>query len=514
MSRATSCPTISTFSGGFGSAYADGAGAAATSVSGGSASSASGGGALGSSATAVDARSGCCLPSLVGTDTSPRTSAQLPLLPPPGAPGVVSSAAPPPPNGPPPSAGAAQRGMTGYNAAAAASQMLPQGLFPDVVASKQPPKQKRSMSNGACELPSEAQTSTPTASTSPAGAAATGAGAQAGSDAKSGPSKAKSRFRAGLGALKIDTKKDEAPKEKKPEMFRLLQSGERASDFYDFGGELDKSGGVGGRVLEAKRRADGREVIVKIRDKQSHKRGERGWRAMMAEFARLRGCPNVLDLDEILEDEEAFYIVMPKCDGGELFDFLSTAAEIPEAECQRIIREILLALRHLHANDIIHRDIKPENILFDQALDPKDPESPKTVKLIDFDTCANWVPNSPKTKSFVGTPGYIAPEVLMGDACPQSDLWSVGVILYVLMTGLEPWADVDCHQIDGTVNSASARQMYEFMRHTPLDWEMEPWPEFPLARELCQKLLAFDTEHRPPTVTEALAHPWLAATAQ
>eukprot|EP00971_Amphidinium_carterae_P139246 2759279-Amphidinium_carterae.1 len=59
---------------------------------------------------------------------------------------------------------------------------------------------------------------------------------------------------------------------------------------------------------------------------------------------------------------------------------------------------------------MIHRDIKPENLLFD-SVDKLDPESPKRLKLIDFDTVADWTPDSPRTKKFVGTPGYIAPEV-------------------------------------------------------------------------------------------------------
>eukprot|EP00434_Breviolum_minutum_P033919 symbB.v1.2.030012.t1/scaffold3338.1/size58854/6 len=68
--------------------------------------------------------------------------------------------------------------------------------------------------------------------------------------------------------------------------------------------------------------------------------------------------------------------------------------------------------------------------------------SPKTVKLIDFDTCQEWTPQTPKSCRFVGTPGYIAPEALQGQMSPQSDLWSVGVILYILMTGEMPWSSL------------------------------------------------------------------------
>merc|ERR1719262_316037 len=104
---------------------------------------------------------------------------------------------------------------------------------------------------------------------------------------------------------------------------------------------------------------------------------------------------HVLDIFEILEDDNSFFVVMPMCEGGELFNFLVTEAEIPESECKRIIREILQAVGHLHDNNLIHRDVKPENILFDDSGLPE--SSPKTVKLIDFETCMEWTPVTPKS---------------------------------------------------------------------------------------------------------------------
>ncbi|CAJ1328739.1 unnamed protein product [Effrenium voratum] len=169
-------------------------------------------------------------------------------------------------------------------------------------------------------------------------------------------------------------------------------------------------------------------------------------------------------------------------------------------ECKRIIREILTAVGHLHANNIIHRDIKPENIMFDMDLMVE--SSPKTVKLIDFDTCQEWTPQTPKSRRFVGTPGYIAPEALLGQMTPQSDLWSVGVILYILMTGEMPWSSLVSLE-DGLVGSPSATQMYRALKAEVLEWEQEPWPDFPLARELCQKLLAFELEDRMKDCEEA-----------
>lgn len=317
------------------------------------------------------------------------------------------------------------------------------------------------------------------------------------------------RFRMRLGkSLQVTTAKQDPsqrPGFGSRSVFRVLKPGESIEDIYDFQDEMH-SGGALSKVLSATRKADKAEMVIKIRRKGRDQRGERTWRQIMSQVNSIGGNRHVLDITEILEDETSFYVAMPKCDGGELFDFLMTAEEVPERECKRIIREILTAVGHLHANDLIHRDIKPENILFDSHKG--DPHSPKMLKLIDFDTVSEWTPQSPKTKTFVGTPGYIAPEVLLGSACPQSDLWSVGVILYILMTGDSPWSSITSLE-DGTVGSPKAIKMYEDMKSEVVCWEEDPWPQFPLARDLCQKLLAFNAEERPLSVKEALAHPWL-----
>jgi len=290
-----------------------------------------------------------------------------------------------------------------------------------------------------------------------------------------------------------------------PQVFRVLSEGESINDLFDFGEEI-YSGGAKGKVVIAKRRSDNVEVVVKVRTKHTNGTNERTWRAIMSQVYGMGGSQHVLDIMEIIESSAEFYVIMPKCTGGELFEFLATETEVPEAECKRIIREILTAVGHLHKNKLIHRDIKPENIMFD--LNRTKEASPKTVKLIDFDTCFEWSPMTPKSRRFVGTPGYIAPEALMGEISPQSDLWSIGVILYILMTGEMPWSSLVSLE-DGIVGSPGATKMYNALKAEVLEWEQEPWPDFPMARELCQKLLAFKTEERVATVEEALSHPWL-----
>jgi len=357
---------------------------------------------------------------------------------------------------------------------------------------------KPSSRSGLERLPDEAAS----LSAPPAAERASSASAVARAERKGG---LRERMRANLVVNTEDMGKPKEPRNRS--VFRELLEGESINDFYEFADEVH-SGGAKGKVIIATRKSDDTEVVIKIRSKKTNKGFERSWRTIMTQLSSLQGSQgsrHVLDINEILEDSQYFYVVMPKCDGGELFEFLVTETEVPEAECKRIIREILLAVGTLHNRGLVHRDVKPENIMFDMCAQTK---TPKTVKLIDFDTCAEWTPASPKSGKFVGTPGYIAPEALLGEITPKSDLWSIGVILYILMTGETPWSALASLE-DGTVGSPGAKRMYNSLKEETFEWDREPWPDFPMARDLCQRLIAFDTEDRPSSVQEVLEHPWL-----
>lgn len=312
--------------------------------------------------------------------------------------------------------------------------------------------------------------------------------------------------------LKVDVGGDESESERiSPKAFRTLGDGEVIEDYYEFE-ETIYTGSLRNlkdRVVAARRKSDGVELAVKIRSKRVSGAGERPWREIMQQLRKMSSNQHVLDIIEIAEDKEAYYVVMPKCNGGQLLTFLTEEAEVPESECKRIAREILTAVGHLHAHNIVHRDVKPENIMFDSDNSAVEPSFGKTVKLLDYDTCVSWIPGSPKRRLFAGTPGYIAPESLLGDATPRSDLFSVGVILYILMTGVLPWSEIPDLE-DGIVGSPGANRMYKGIAQEIIDWDMEPWPAFPEARDLCQQLLAFEPEQRPSSVDQALTHPWLA----
>mmetsp|Transcript_137073 Transcript_137073/g.292762 ORF Transcript_137073/g.292762 Transcript_137073/m.292762 type:complete len:336 (+) Transcript_137073:67-1074(+) len=307
-----------------------------------------------------------------------------------------------------------------------------------------------------------------------------------------------------------------ADKDSKAEVrtITLLSEPGQLNDLFDFQEKLFESN-TQSKVFRATCKKTSQDVIVKLRSKQFSKNGEKIWRSLLTRMLNLEEHTNVLGLQGVFEDDSSYYIVMQRCSGGELFDFLNSETDVPERECKRIMREILEAVDHIHSQGLIHRDIKPENIMFHDATADEKVPSPKsakkTVKLIDYDTVQEYEPMSPKAKNVVGTMGYIAPEALQGEYSPLSDLWSVGVILYILMTGDMPFgSDIFSDDLNDTrCGSSSMTQLYSRLQSSHIDFECEPWPSFPMAKDLCEQLLRFSPGDRSPSARHALSHPWL-----
>lgn len=124
------------------------------------------------------------------------------------------------------------------------------------------------------------------------------------------------------------------------------------------------------------------------------------------------------------------------CFGGELFDKISEEQYFSESDAANIIQQVLSSLNYCHKKNIIHRDMKPENLLLD-----KDEKNPK-IKIIDFGTATTFERGKWLTQKF-GTPYYIAPEVLKKKYNEKCDIWSCGVILYILLCGYPPFNGKD-----------------------------------------------------------------------
>jgi calcium-dependent protein kinase len=141
--------------------------------------------------------------------------------------------------------------------------------------------------------------------------------------------------------------------------------------------------------------------------------------------------PNILKLYEVYEDKQNIYLVTEFCSGGELFDEIIAKGRFEEHEAAFIMKQLFSAIAYCHSKNVCHRDLKPENIL----LDANDKRS---IKLIDFGTSQVYT-DEEKMEVVIGTSYYIAPEVLAGKYTEKCDMWSLGVILYILLSGQPPF---------------------------------------------------------------------------
>ena len=155
---------------------------------------------------------------------------------------------------------------------------------------------------------------------------------------------------------------------------------------------------------------------------------------MKNEIASLKKMdhPNIIKIYECYEDDFGYYVVTELCSGGELFDEI-ISRKFTEVEAARLMRAILKCLNVCHLNNIVHRDLKPENIMLEENKDYDQ------IKLIDFGTSIEVVMNE-AIDGKIGSPSYVAPEVLMDTSYSEKvDLWSCGVIAFILLSGKLPF---------------------------------------------------------------------------
>nr|XP_020644114.1 serine/threonine-protein kinase D1 isoform X2 [Pogona vitticeps] len=245
-----------------------------------------------------------------------------------------------------------------------------------------------------------------------------------------------------------------------------------------------------GIVYGGKHRKTGRDVAIKIIDKLRFPTKQES--QLRNEVAILQNLhhPGVVNLECMFETPERVFVVMEKLHGDMLEMILSSEkGRLPERITKFLITQILVALRHLHFKNIVHCDLKPENVLLASA-DPF-----PQVKLCDFGF-ARIIGEKSFRRSVVGTPAYLAPEVLRNKGYNRSlDMWSVGVIIYVSLSGTFPFnEDEDIH--DQIQNAA-------FM------YPPNPWKEISHeAIDLINNLLQVKMRKRY-SVDKTLSHPWL-----
>ena len=208
--------------------------------------------------------------------------------------------------------------------------------------------------------------------------------------------------------------------------------------------------GAFGRVYKAKNLKSGNIRAIKVVKKAMLKFQE-GDKSFLKEIEMLVSLShaNIIKVFEYFEDEENYYVVEELADGGELYDQLSKMSSFSEKEAALIMKQILSAVVYLHSCNIVHRDLKPENIL----LESSEENSLGNLKLIDFGT-ANFCEKDNLTAR-IGTPYYIAPEVIKKAYDKQCDVWSCGIILYILLCGYPPYDGDDDDQIMKNIETKS-----------------------------------------------------------
>ncbi|GLU19336.1 hypothetical protein SLE2022_355920 [Rubroshorea leprosula] len=200
--------------------------------------------------------------------------------------------------------------------------------------------------------------------------------------------------------------------------------------------------------------------------------------------------PNIVSLKDTYEDDGAVHIVMELCEGGELFDRIVARGHYTERAAAVVMRTIVEVVQVCHKHGVMHRDLKPENFLFAN----KKESSP--LKAIDFGLSVFFEPGQ-KFNEIVGSPYYMAPEVLKRNYGPEVDVWSAGVILYILLCGVPPfWAETEQGVAQAIIRSV-------------IDFKRDPWPKVSdNAKDLVKKMLNPDPKRRP-TAQQVLEHPWL-----
>lgn len=204
----------------------------------------------------------------------------------------------------------------------------------------------------------------------------------------------------------------------------------------------------------------------------------------------LTGHRNIVELKGTFEDRNHVHLVMELCAGGELFDRIITKGHYSERAAAGLCRQMVTVLHYCHSMGVMHRDLKPENFLFLSS----DESSP--LKATDFGLSVFFRPGE-IFKDLVGSAYYVAPEVLRRNYGPEADIWSAGIILYILLSGVPPfWGE-------------NEQSIFDAVLRGHLDFSSDPWPSISSsAKDLVKKMLRSDPKERF-SASEVLNHPWM-----
>jgi len=236
------------------------------------------------------------------------------------------------------------------------------------------------------------------------------------------------------------------------------------------------------------------QVAVKVIDKKNVSENFKKNLAREIQILMRVDHPNIVCLKDMYDAGDKFLFVMELVTGGELFDRIVQKGSYSEDDARILVKRIVRGVNYLHKNGIAHRDLKPENLLL------KTKENDFDVKIADFGL-SSFLDSQKMMQTACGTPAYVAPEVLQsGGYDKEVDMWSIGVITYILLCGFPPF------------HAENVRALLQVVIRAEYDFPSPYWdPISPLAKEFIGRLLTKDPAARM-TAKQTLKHPWLKST--
>jgi len=267
-----------------------------------------------------------------------------------------------------------------------------------------------------------------------------------------------------------------------------------ASRFHEKYEESRELGTGAFSVVKLALKKDNKEkVAVKIIER--NKLSEEDLESLHTEVEILAALnhPHIIKLHEVFDEHGKFYLITDLVAGGELFDRIVSKSHYTEKEARDLIKIFLETMKYIHGQGVVHRDLKPENLLLVSEDNDSD------VKIADFGF-AKKISDLADNEVACGTPGYVAPEILRGDRYgAEVDIWSMGVICYVLLAGYPPFYDEDQKKLFKKIKEGRYYFHEDYWGNVSHD-----------AQDLIRRMLCVNQAQRW-TAVQLLDHPWIIA---